>query len=331
MIPDYRFSVAPMMDWTDRHCRYFHRQFSANMLLYTEMVTAAALVYGDSQKLLAHSLQEHPLALQLGGSDPALLGKAVRKATPYNFIEINLNVGCPSDRVQSGRFGACLMREPEVVAVCIEAMQAAAGPNCNITVKCRIGVDDQDPHVVLPYFLETVAKTGCKRFIIHARKAWLKGLSPKENRTVPPLDYDLVYKMKHDYPDLEIVLNGGIDNWTTVKTALHNLDGVMVGRNAYAKPDQLLSGVQKNIFQTGSHVSAFDVAYKMIPYIERELSASTRLHQITRHMYGLFAGRAGGRIWRQHFAHARGNDIQIYLDALAVIEKYLDIPVETDI
>jgi tRNA-dihydrouridine synthase A len=210
LLPAYRFSVAPMMDWTDRHCRYFHRQFSKNMLLYTEMVTAQALVYGDSHRFLQHSECEHPLALQLGGSDPEFLAKAVKIAEPYGFCEINLNVGCPSDRVQSGRFGACLMREPELVAECFEAMQKASNStSTEITIKCRIGVDDQDPNEVLPDFVSKISAVGCKRFVIHARKALLKGLSPKDNRTIPTHNCDLAYLITRENPDLVIILNGG--------------------------------------------------------------------------------------------------------------------------
>ncbi len=295
----YRFSVAPMMDWTDRHCRLFHRAFTRRALLYTEMVTADALLHGPAERLLARDPGDGPVALQLGGAVPEALGRAASLAVDHDFDEINLNVGCPSDRVQSGCFGAALMLQPDRVAECVRAMIAAAGP-VPVTVKCRIGVDEQEPQVVLPRFLQTLAQAGIGRVAIHARKAWLRGLSPKENRTVPPLDHGLVAEMKAAFPRLAIVVNGGIEDLAAARALLdRGLDGVMLGRAAYRTP-ALLGEVDRAIFgMPGSDVAPEAAVRAMLPHIERERARGTPLHAITRHMLGVFAGRPGARAWRR--------------------------------
>ncbi|WP_415920165.1 tRNA dihydrouridine(20/20a) synthase DusA [Tateyamaria sp. SN6-1] len=292
-------SVAPMMDWTDRHCRYLHRQLSRHALLYTEMVTAPALVRGGALHLLDYDPAEHPVALQLGGSDPAELAAAARLGAAAGYDEINLNCGCPSDRVQSGTFGAVLMRNAGLVADCVAAMRAAVG--VPVTVKCRIGVDEQDPEHVLPEFLARIVAAGCERVTIHARKAWLQGLSPKENRDIPPLDYDLVMRMKGLFPNLHISINGGVATLDEAARLLDSgLDGVMIGRAAYHQPADILSAADTRIFgKSDPERSAEDAVLAMLPYIEAHLSAGGRLHQVTRHMLGLFAGRPGARAWRR--------------------------------
>ncbi|WP_348539500.1 tRNA dihydrouridine(20/20a) synthase DusA [Ruegeria sp. HKCCE3926] len=302
-----RLSVAPMMDWTDRHCRYFHRLLSAETLLYTEMVTAPALVRGGALHLLDYSPEEHPVALQLGGSDPEELAQAARLGAEAGYDEINLNCGCPSDRVQSGTFGAVLMKDPARVADCVTAMREAV--NVDVTVKCRIGVDDQEPEDVLPAFLEHISAAGCQRVTIHARKAWLQGLSPKENRDIPPLDYDLVNRMKDEFSDLHISINGGIN--TLDEAAAHleaGLDGVMIGRAAYHQPGDVLSDADRRIFGTGTTRDPFAIVQHMVPYVERHLANGGRLHQITRHMLGLFAGRPGARAWRRALSEGAVQD-----------------------
>jgi tRNA-dihydrouridine synthase A len=288
-----------MMDWTDRHCRMFHRQFTRRTLLYTEMVTSAAVVRGPRERLLAHDPAEHPLALQLGGSDPDELGRAAEIGRAMGFAEINLNVGCPSDRVQAGCFGAALMRRPELVARCAAAMITAAGP-VPVTVKCRIGVDEQDPETALPGFIETVAAAGVRRFAIHARKAWLQGLSPKENRELPPLDHGLVLRTKARFPELAIVLNGGIEGLDAAAAFLSaGVDGAMIGRAAYRAP-ALLGQADRRIFgETRPDVDPETAVRAMLPYVERERRRGTGLHQITRHMLTAFAGRPGARAWRR--------------------------------
>jgi tRNA-dihydrouridine synthase A len=292
-----RLSVAPMMDWTDRHCRFFHRLMTRRAMLYTEMVTAPAVVHGDHRKLLAYAQAEHPVALQLGGSDPADLRQAVRIAAPYGYDEINLNVGCPSDRVQSGCFGAVLMERPALVADCVAAMIEAS--DVPVTVKCRIGVDDQDPEVVLPDFLDRVSAAGVTHFVIHARKAWLQGLSPKENREIPPLDYGLVQRMKAAFPHLTICINGGITSLDQARGLLEaGLDGVMIGRAAYHVPGSVLIGADA-LWGDGPGLDAVAVVAAMKPYIADHLAAGGRLHQITRHMLGLFHGCPGARGWRR--------------------------------
>ncbi len=295
-----RLSVAPMMDWTDRHCRVLHRKLSAQTLLYTEMVTAPALVRGGALHLLDHDITEHPVALQLGGSDPAELAEAARLGAAAGYDEINLNVGCPSDRVQSGCFGAVLMEQPSLVANCVAAMCQAV--SVEVTVKCRIGVDDQDPQTVLPDFLDRISQAGCGRVSIHARKAWLQGLSPKENRDVPPLDYDIVLAMKARFPALHISVNGGITSLDQAQGFLDaGLDGVMVGRSAYHCPADILGSADRRVFgaETRPDTSAEQAARAMLPYIEQHLAQGGRLNQITRHMLGLFAGRPGARQWRR--------------------------------
>ncbi|WP_299729335.1 tRNA dihydrouridine(20/20a) synthase DusA [uncultured Tateyamaria sp.] len=293
-----RLSVAPMMDWTDRHCRFLHRQLSRGALLYTEMVTAPALVRGGALHLLDHDPSEHPVALQLGGSDPRELALAARLGAQAGYDEINLNCGCPSDRVQSGTFGAVLMRDAALVAACVAEMRAAA--DVPVTVKCRIGVDEQDPETVLPEFLARIVAAGCERVAIHARKAWLQGLSPKENRDIPPLDYDLVMRMKGLFPNLHISINGGIDSLDQALDLLdRGLDGVMIGRAAYHQPADILAQADRRVFGRGLDSSAEAAVAAMLPYIEAHLSAGGRLHQISRHMLGLFAGRPGARAWRR--------------------------------
>ncbi len=287
-----------MMDWTDRHCRYLHRLLSSQVLLYTEMVTAAALVRGGALHLLDFHSGEHPVALQLGGSDPVELAQAARLGQAAGYDEINLNVGCPSDRVQSGSFGAVLMEKPALVAACVSEMRAAV--DIDVTVKCRIGVDDQDPDYILPEFLAQIVAAGCERVTIHARKAWLQGLSPKENRDIPPLDYPLVHRMKGYFPNLHMSINGGITSLDQVDAFLEaGLDGVMIGRAAYHQPADILCQADRRIFGVGEESDPVTAVRQMLPYIETHLQAGGRLHQITRHMLGLFAGRPGARGWRR--------------------------------
>ncbi len=293
-----RLSVAPMLDWTDRHCRFFHRQISGRALLYTEMVTAAAVIHGDRDRLLGFDAAEHPVALQLGGSEPRDLARAARAAADYGYDEINLNAGCPSDRVQSGCFGAVLMERPGLVADCAAAMIAAQP--AEVTVKCRIGVDDQVPEEALPRFIETVAAAGVTRFTIHARKAWLQGLSPKENREIPPLDHALVLAMKRAFPQLHLSVNGGIATLAEARGLLaQGLDGVMIGRAAYHDPHEILGSADAAVFGGPPGPGRFEVVERMRPHIERHLAAGGRLHQITRHMLGLFHGEPGARTWRR--------------------------------
>jgi tRNA-dihydrouridine synthase A len=285
-----------MMDWTDRHCRSLHRTLTSRALLYTEMLTTGAILHGDRRRLLAFDAGEHPVALQLGGSEPADLVAAARIGEAQGYDEINLNVGCPSDRVQSGRFGACLMREPELVAECMAAMgQAVSVP---VTVKCRIGVDDQDPEESLFRLVDLCAAAGVRQFVVHARKALLKGLSPKENRDVPPLDYPLVYRLKAERPDLTIVINGGIGSLDEAEAHLAHVDGVMLGRAAYHTPG-LLGKADRRLFGEGEVVGAAEAVARYRPYIARELAAGTHLAAMTRHMLGLFHGAAGARTWRR--------------------------------
>ena len=293
----HRLSVAPMMDWTDRHCRYFHRLMTRRAMLYTEMVTAAAILHGPKARLLDYSEAEHPVALQLGGSVPGELAAAVRLAGDWGYDEINLNVGCPSDRVQSGAFGAVLMLQPGLVADCLRAMQDQA--RVPVTVKCRIGVDEQNPETVLPAFLETIAAAGVGHVIIHARKAWLQGLSPKENREIPPLDHGLVLRMKARFPELTICLNGGVTTLAQAEGLIAaGLDGVMVGRAAYHDPASVLVGADR-LWGEGTGLEALAAVEAMQPYIAAHLEAGGRLHQITRHMLGAFTGRPGARGWRR--------------------------------
>lgn len=306
------------MHWTDRHCRYLHRLMSQHTLLYTEMVTSPALVRGQALHLLDHHPSEHPVALQLGGSDPAELAEAARLGAQAGYDEINLNVGCPSDRVQSGAFGAVLMKDAALVARCVTAMRRAV--DVEVTVKCRIGVDDQNPEEVLPEFLSRIVGAGIERVTVHARKAWLNGLSPKENRDVPPLDYPLVHRMKELFPNLHISLNGGITTLEAAEAALAGgLDGVMIGRAAYHQPAEILCQADRRIFGTGADTSAQTVVEAMMPYIEAHLEEGGKLSSVTRHMLGLFAGRPGARIWRRVLsdgAHRAGAGTALVREAL---------------
>jgi tRNA-dihydrouridine synthase A len=293
-------SVAPMMEWTDRHARVFHRQLTKRALLYTEMVTADAVIHGDRDRLIGFSAQEHPLALQLGGSDARKLAAAARIGADFGYDEINLNVGCPSDRVQEGRFGACLMAEPELVADCMAAMRAAVG--VPVTVKCRIGIDDQDAESDFQRFVETVAAAGVRTFVVHARKAWLNGLSPKENREIPPLDYDRVYRLKRARPDLTVVINGGITDLAQAEAHLAHVDGVMLGRAAYQTP-HVLAEVDTRLFGEAGPVPTREEALTaLLPYVEARLAKGLRLHAITRHVLGLYHARPRGRAFRRHLS-----------------------------
>jgi tRNA-dihydrouridine synthase A len=313
-----------MMDWTDRHCRFFHRQLTRQALLYTEMVTAPAVIRGDRPRLLGFDAAEQPVALQLGGADAGELAEAARIGADFGYAEINLNVGCPSDRVQSGRFGACLMREPDTVARGIAAMRAAV--SVPVTVKCRIGVDDQNPQEVLPGFITRMREAGAEAVIIHARKAWLEGLSPKENRTVPPLDYDLVYAMKRAFPDLEVILNGGVATLEASAAHLQHTDGVMIGRAAYENP-YMLANVDRRFFGAAHAPARRDVAAAMKPYIARNLAAGGRLHDVTRHMLGLYHGQPGARAWRRVLsteAVREGAGLEVLDAALAEVAPRTD-------
>ncbi|MEO6968000.1 MAG: tRNA dihydrouridine(20/20a) synthase DusA [Rhodanobacteraceae bacterium] len=296
--------VAPMMDWTDRHCRYFHRLLAPHARLYTEMVTATALLHGDRLHLLGHSHDEHPVALQLGGADPRELARAAGYGAQAGYDEINLNVGCPSDRVQSGRFGACLMREPQLVADCVRAMIDAV--NVQVTVKCRIGVDDQDDDHGLHHFAQRMFDAGARTLIVHARKAWLSGLSPKQNRDIPPLNYERVYRLKRELPELTIVINGGIDRIDAVRTHLQHVDGVMLGRLAYHEPCALAL-IDAALFDTPSPARE-DTLTRMRPYIEAELARGTKLKHIVRHLLGLYHGQPGGRAFRRVLAERAHRD-----------------------
>jgi tRNA-dihydrouridine synthase A len=298
----HRFCIAPMMEWTDRHCRFFHRLLTRRALLYTEMLTTGALLHGDRARLLRYDPTEHPLALQVGGADPRALAQSAKIAAERGFDEINLNVGCPSDRVQEGRFGACLMAEPALVGDCVAAMKAAVA--IPVTVKCRIGIDEQDPETALAVFANAIERAGADALIVHARKAWLKGLSPKENREVPPLDYDRVYRLKAAHPRLTIVLNGGIGSLAEVAAHLDRVDGVMMGRAAYQQPWRLLA-VDACVFDDAPpFASPRAAAAAFIPYMERELASGVRLHAITRHMHGLFQCVPGARAFRRRLAEA---------------------------
>ena len=314
----HRLSVAPMMDWTDRHCRVFHRQMTRRAMLYTEMVTAPAIVHGPKPRLLDYSPQEHPVALQLGGSDPRELAQATRIAEAWRYDEVNLNCGCPSDRVQSGCFGAVLMERPALVADCVRAMQGET--DAPVTVKCRIGVDDQDPETVLPAFIETLAGAGVRHIIIHARKAWLQGLSPKENREIPPLDHALVVAMKQLFPELTICINGGITTLEQARALLdQGLDGVMIGRAAYHDPASVLIGADALWGDTFAP-DPLTVVDAMRPYIAEHLATGGRLHQITRHMLGLFTGKPGARHWRRVLSEGASREGA----GLSVLDRALD-------
>ncbi|SIS74216.1 tRNA-U16,U17-dihydrouridine synthase [Phaeovulum vinaykumarii] len=309
-----------MMDWTDRHCRRFHRAISSEALLYSEMVTAPAVIHGDRERLLGHD-GDGPVALQLGGSDPAELGQATRIAADWGYDEINLNCGCPSDRVQSGAFGAVLMKTPELVAECLAAMMAESP--VPVTLKCRIGVDDQEPREILPALIERLRGIGLRRLTIHARKAWLQGLSPKDNREIPPLDYPLVLEMKRAFPDLHISLNGGVGSLAEAEALLaQGLDGVMVGRAAYAEPFNILGAADARLWGHARTADPFAVARAMEPWIEAHLARGGRLHQVTRHMLGLFHGRPGARGWRRILSERATGDgagLEVYRAALAAV------------
>ena len=319
-----RLSVAPMMDWTDKHCRYFHRKFTRKSLLYTEMIASAALVKGKAFHLLEFSNEEHPVALQLGGSDPSQLSEAASIGEDYGYDEINLNVGCPSDRVQSGEFGAVLMKNPKLVAKCCEAMKINTA--VDVTVKCRIGVDDQDPNHVLPEFLKYLSDAGVTRVIIHARKAILKGLSPKENRDVPPLNYPLVFKMKEQFPNLHISLNGGVKSLKAANELLSDgIDGVMIGRSAYQQPSQILLDADQVIFDQEASKSQFDIATDMRQYLKLHISNGGKPHQVTRHMTGLFHGFPGSKIWKQILSKGSSSrDIDFYDEALLAVSASIN-------
>jgi tRNA-dihydrouridine synthase A len=310
-----------MMDWTDRHCRVFHRQMTRRAMLYTEMVTAPAVIHGPTERLLGHSAQEHPVALQLGGADPGELAQAVQLANRFDYDEINLNCGCPSDRVQSGCFGAALMERPHLVAACVGAMIAET--DTPVTVKCRIGVDDQDPEDVLPRFIEAIAGAGVRHVIVHARKAWLQGLSPKENREIPPLDHDLVIRMKQRFPELLICINGGITSLDQARAFLSaGLDGVMLGRAAYHDPAAVLIGADA-LWGEDFAPDPFAVVDAMRPYIADHLARGGRLHQVTRHMLGLFTGRPGARGWRRVLSERASRDsagLEVLDAALAEVQ-----------
>ncbi|MEW6091769.1 MAG: tRNA dihydrouridine(20/20a) synthase DusA [Pseudomonadota bacterium] len=317
-------SVAPMMDWTDRHDRFFLRLISRRALLYTEMVTTGAVLHGDRQRLLGFDASEHPVAVQLGGSEPAELAEAARIAADFGYDEVNLNVGCPSDRVQSGRFGACLMREPDLVARCVEAMRSAV--TIPVTVKCRIGVDEQEPEEALPAMARAVRAAGCETLIVHARKAWLEGLSPKENRDIPPLDYPLVYRLKQSMPDMEIIINGGIATLDEAAAHMAYVDGAMLGRAAYQNP-WLLAEVDSRFHgESAAPRSRLEVLEAFLPYVERELARGTHLHAMTRHILGLFQGQPGARAFRRHIsenAPRPGAGIEVIREAM---QKVASVP-----
>ena len=315
-------SVAPMMDWTDRHCRVFHRIMTRHARLYTEMLTTGAIIHGDRQRLLGFDASEHAVALQLGGSDPAHLAEAARIGEDFGYDEINLNVGCPSDRVKDGRFGACLMAEPALVADGVAAMKRAV--RIPVTVKCRIGIDDQDPEVSLDVLARGVIAAGSDALIVHARKAWLNGLSPKENRDIPPLDYDRVYRLKAALPHVPVIINGGIASIAEARQHLTHVDGVMLGRAAYQEPWRLLN-VDAGLFDaTAPHATIKQVFEAMMPYIERELAQGTRLHSITRHFVGAFHGVPGARAFRRHLAEKGvkpGAGADVLREAIALVDE----------
>ena len=316
-----RFSIAPMMDWTDRHCRVFHRLMTRRARLYTEMLTTGAIIHGDRARLLGFDASEHPVALQLGGSDPRDLATAAKIGEDFGYDEINLNVGCPSDRVKDGRFGACLMAEPALVAACVDAMKRAV--SIPVTVKCRIGIDDQDPETALDLLARSVIAAGADALIVHARKAWLNGLSPKENRDIPPLDYDRVYRLKASLPDVPIIINGGIASLSEAKLHLSFVDGVMLGRAAYQEPWRLLAADPDLFGEAAPHAVMKDVFESIMPYIERELAQGTRLHSITRHFVGAFHGVPGARAFRRHLAESGvkpGAGVNVLRDAIALVE-----------
>ncbi len=316
-----RICVAPMLDWSDKHCRYFHRLLSEYTVLYTEMVTTGALIKGDRQRHLDFNPQEHPVALQLGGSSVQDLTACSKMAEDYGYDEVNLNVGCPSNRVQKGRFGACLMAEPELVAECVAAMQEAV--SIPVSVKSRIGIDDLDSYEELVHFVACVAEGGCYTFIIHARKAWLSGLSPKQNRQVPPLRYEVVQQIKQDFPHLDIIINGGITSLQQAENLLQHVDGVMIGREVYHNPYILEQADSLFYRQQYQLKTRYDVVQALIPYIQEQLTGGTRLHSITRHILGLFHGVQGAKAWRRYlstYSPRQGADESVVLQALALVQ-----------
>ena len=319
--PNYRFSVAPMMDWTDRHCRVFHRLMTRRARLYTEMLTTGAIIHGDRRRLLGFDASEHPVALQLGGSDPRDLATSAKIGEDFGYDEINLNVGCPSDRVKDGRFGACLMAEPELVADGVAAMRREV--KIPVTVKCRIGIDDQDPEAALDTLARSVVAAGADALIVHARKAWLNGLSPRENRDIPPLDYDRVYRLKASMPAVPVIINGGIGSLAEAKHHLAHVDGVMLGRAAYQEPWRLIA-IDPELFGEAAPFAAMKEVFEaMMPYIEKELAQGTRLHSITRHFVGAFHSVPGARAFRRHLAEhgvRAGADVSVLMDAVALVE-----------
>ncbi|WP_424626973.1 tRNA dihydrouridine(20/20a) synthase DusA [Bradyrhizobium sp. SYSU BS000235] len=325
---ELKFSVAPMMDWTDRHCRVFHRLLSRRARLYTEMLTTGAVIHGDRQRLLGFDATEHPVALQLGGSNPADLAASAVIGEDFGYDEINLNVGCPSDRVKDGRFGACLMAEPHLVAECIGAMKRAV--SIPVTVKCRIGIDDQDPEVALDTLAHAVLVAGADALVVHARKAWLNGLSPKENRDIPPLDYDRVYRLKASLPGVPIAINGGIGTIAAAKQHLAYVDGAMLGRAAYQEPWRLLSVDPELFGEAAPHGSMHEAIEALMPYIARELAAGTRLHSITRHLVGAFQAVPGARAFRRYLAEVctkPGAGVESLRQALALVDEAAVAPI----
>jgi tRNA-dihydrouridine synthase A len=318
---DHRFSVAPMMDWTDRHCRVFHRLMTRHARLYTEMLTTGAILHGDRRRLLGFDSSEHPVALQLGGSDPRDLATAAKIGEDFGYDEINLNVGCPSERVKDGRFGACLMAEPALVADGVRAMKLAVG--LPVTVKCRIGIDDQDPEIALDTLARSVVAAGADALIVHARKAWLNGLSPKENRDIPPLDYARVYRLKASMPDVPVIINGGIASLAEAKQHLAHVDGVMLGRSAYQEPWRLLAADHELFGEAAPYAVMKDVFEAMVPYIEDQLAQGVRLHSMARHFVGAFHGVPGARAFRRHLAEngvRPGAGVSVLRDAIALVD-----------
>ena len=317
-----RFAVAPMMEWTDRHCRFFHRLLTRHATLYTEMVTAAAIIHGPRERLLGFDDAEHRVVVQLGGSDPDSLAKAAKIAEAFGYDEINLNVGCPSDRVQGGNFGACLMLTPDLVASCVQAMKSAV--KIPVSVKCRLGVDEQDSEKALDHLADAVINAGCDALTVHARKAWLKGLSPKENREIPPLDYERVYRLKKRLVSYPIAINGGIDQFDAIETHLHHVDGVMLGRAAYHTPEILLDVDPRLFGNAAPFTTAFDALEAYFPYIDKRLQEGVPLHAMTRHLLGLFHGRPGARSYRRHLATEgvkRDAKLQTLIDAISHVGR----------
>ncbi len=316
------FCVAPMLDWTDRHERYLLRLLSKNAVLYTEMVTTGALIHGERDRYLKYNKEEHPVALQLGGSDPKAMSDCAKMAEDYGYDEVNINVGCPSDRVQNGAFGACLMAEPELVAENVSAMQDAV--DIPVTVKNRIAIDEMDEYKCLSHFLQTVSQAGCETFIIHARKAWLKGLSPKQNRDVPPLNYDLVYQMKCEFPQLEIIINGGIKTLEQSEQHLKQVDGVMIGREAYHNP-YMMSQVDQHLYgEAHNERTAFEILNQYMEYMQKQMDEGVYLKHMSRHLLGLFVGQPGAKAWRRHIsenAHKEGAGIEVIQQAVSYIIK----------